>query len=443
MKKRRLAIFGLTAALLLSLNGCGNGKEENITPASDSGTVSEAGPEIADTGTAIRDSDQSAGSAAGEAGPEEMSLEEQIVQYKDEELAYDQVIFNSDQVVYSIAELREMPDQVLAVFRNELYARHGRIFRSAEWKLFFSRFTWYEELYASEQFNVQEQFSDIEKENLKLILSVEAERDDSFAFTPDNYPRVDGSTATIPLSEQYAADAMGLPLEEAGLYILHTKTHNAYVNLIEGKTDIIFVTAPSEEELQLAEEAGIKLEVYPVVKEAFVFLVNERNPVKELTQQQILDIYSGKLTNWHEVGGEDQEILPYQRPVNSGSQSGMLSLVMKDVPIMKAPSEYYYGEMDGLVEAISTYDNAEHALGYSYYYYVSSMYFRKGVRLLAIDGVAPEAKSIQDDSYPYTTAYYAVIKGSEPKGSNARKLLDWIEQKGGQSAEAAGYVPLR
>lgn len=272
---------------------------------------------------------------------------------------------------------------------------------------------------------------------------VESERKDTYTFTFENYPRVDGSTALIPLSEQFAADAMGIPVEDAGLYILHTKTHNAYVNLIEGEADIIFVTAPSEEELELAKEAGVELEIYPIVKEAFVFLVNEKNPVTDLSRQQILDIYTGKIKNWSEAGGGDQEILAYQRPVNSGSQSGMLSLVMRDTPIMEAPSHYYYGEMAGLVEAISSYDNAEYAIGYSYYYYVSSMYFRKGVRLLSIDGVAPEAASIQDGSYPYTTAYYAVIKSSEPQESSARKLLNWIKQEGNESAKAAGYVPLQ
>lgn len=120
----------------------------------------------------------------------------------------------------------------------------------------------------------------------------------------------------------------------------------------------------------------------------------------------------------------------------------MLSLVMKDTSIMDAPSYYYYREMEGLVEAISAYDNAEYAIGYSYYYYVSSMYFRKGVRLLSIDGIAPETTSIQDGSYPYTTAYYAVIKSSEPQDSSARRLLKWIEQEGNESAERAGYVPL-
>lgn len=444
--RRQWITFGLVLVLAFAVSGC-SGNSQTAVTVSEAGTSTDGadGTEVSEDTLEMTEEEPAASIAGGQAGSpaEEVNLEEELKRFRKEEPDYGQPVFATDQKVYSLAELREMPDPVLAVFRNELYARHGRIFQSEEWQDFFRQFTWYEELYSTEQFYDQEFFSEVEKENLKYVLAVEAERQDSFTFTLENYPRVDGSTATIPLSEQYAADAMGIPVEEAGLYVLHTKTHNAYVNLIEGNADIIFVTAPSEGELELAEAAGVELEVYPVVKEAFVFLVNEQNPVKGLTRQQILDIYTGKMTNWSEAGGQDQEILAYQRPVNSGSQSGMISLVMKDTPLMAAPSHYYYGEMDGLVEAISSYDNAEYAIGYSYYYYVSSMYFRKGVRLLAINGVAPETATIQDDSYPYTTAYYAVIKGSEPEGSSARRLLDWIERAGNQSAAAAGYVPLQ
>ncbi len=67
----------------------------------------------------------------------------------------------------------------------------------------------------------------------------------TYPFTPDNYPKVDGSTATIPLSEQFFSDATGVSLGDASTYIKHNTTHNAYVNLINKDCDIIFVTSPS------------------------------------------------------------------------------------------------------------------------------------------------------------------------------------------------------
>lgn len=132
-------------------------------------------------------------------------------------------------------------------------------------------------------------------------------------FTNETYPIVDGSTATIPLSKAFKANFIADPKAE----VVHATTHNAYVNLIDKKVDLILVTEPSKEELALAKEKGIELEVTPVVKEGFVFYVNAENPIESLTLEQIQKIYTGEITNWSEVGGTKGEIIAYQRPVNS------------------------------------------------------------------------------------------------------------------------------
>ncbi|HML38755.1 MAG TPA: substrate-binding domain-containing protein, partial [Bacillota bacterium] len=225
---------------------------------------------------------------------------------------------------------------------------------------------------------------------------------------PREYPKVDGSTATIPLSEAFGAAVMGLSIEEAREYIVHNTTHDAYVNLINKKADIIFVTSPSADELAGAKVSGVELKVVPIVSEGFVFLTSIENPVKGLSLQQIRDIYSGKITNWKDVGGKDKEIIAYQRPENSGSQTGMLNLVMGPDEIMKPPMEKVASEMGQLVDAVSVYTNDADAIGYSYYYYVTDMWENDKVKLLAVDGVYPDKKTISDGSYPIRTAYYAV-----------------------------------
>lgn len=265
----------------------------------------------------------------------------------------------------------------------------------------------------------------------------------SFKLSVEDYPKVDGSTATIPLSEAVGAAVMGLSTEEARQYIVHNKTHEAYVNLIDGKVDIIFVTSPSEEEFAYAEQKGVELIVTPVVSEGFVFLTSRDNPVKNLSFMQLIDIYAGRITNWKAVGGEDKEIVAYQRQPNSGSQTGMLDLVIGPDEIMEAPTEKIISEMGALVDAVAAYTNEEDAIGYSYYYYVTDMWKNDKVKLMAVDGVYPDKKTISDGSYPIRTAYYSVIRSDEPEDSNARKLLDWIlSEQGQQIAEEAGYVRL-
>lgn len=154
-------------------------------------------------------------------------------------------------------------------------------------------------------------------------------RKDEPLFTRDTYPRVDGSTVTLPLSVDMAAEILGLSTEEAQKLIIHNRTHEAYLNLMEGKADIILVTEPSDEELALAGQWNTELEIVPVVRDAFVFVANIKNPVSSLTIEQIQEIYRGNIRNWKGVGGDDKEIIAYQRPKNSGSQTLMEKLVMK------------------------------------------------------------------------------------------------------------------
>lgn len=269
-------------------------------------------------------------------------------------------------------------------------------------------------------------------------------RADKATFTKENYPRVDGSTVTIPLSEAMASRLLNMDGKQAASFVKHYTTHDAYVNLVAGKADIILVTEPSDEELALARAKNIELEVVPVVKDAFVFLANVNNPVESLTVEQIQGIYQGKIKNWKEAGGPDKEIIPYQRPKNSGSQTNMESIVMKGLTMMDPPREMVPAGMGDLIERVAGYNNSDRALGYSVYYFAKTMYSRDTIKILGVNGVKPEKSTITANKYPFTISYYAVIKKSEPAGSPARKLLQWLLGKDGQSlAESAGYVPLK
>lgn len=258
-------------------------------------------------------------------------------------------------------------------------------------------------------------------------------------FTADNYPKIDGSTATLPLAEAFKANFTKTDIKDVN--VTHSKTHNAYVNLINGDTDLILVTYPSEDEQKLAKEKNVELEIVPIVKEAFVFFVNKSNTVNNLTLEQIQKIYTGQIKSWKDVGGDNQRIIPFQRPENSGSQSGMLSLVMKGQKMMDPTTETLAYTMADIVDVISDYDNGKNAIGYSYYYYANTMYSKDNMKFLAVDGIEPTYDNIKNGLYSIQTAYYAVIRKDAAKDSGARKLLEAMKSERGQEvAKEAGYV---
>lgn len=262
-------------------------------------------------------------------------------------------------------------------------------------------------------------------------------------FTLETYPRVDASLAIHPLVTSIAADFLGM--DEADLEFEYTKTRTSevYHNLIDGKADVIFAAEISKEDEQYAKEKGVELEIIPATSSAFVFITNTKNPVNELSFEEIQKIYSGEITNWATVGGKDAEIIAYQRPTGSGSQTAMLSLVMKDKPIAEAPTSLVQGGMGELIDAVAEYDNAENAIGYSYFYYVNTMYKRDTVKMLAVDGVKPTIETIKSGKYPIYTNGFIVLRADSPQNSAERKWVEAVlSERGSDIIENAGYVPV-
>ncbi len=257
-------------------------------------------------------------------------------------------------------------------------------------------------------------------------------------------PKTDGSTSTLPLDIAVHSAILGIPEKEAALTVKHTKTYTSLENLADGKCDFIIRTPVSDGERERIAEKGIELVELPVSCEGFVFVVNKNNPIDALTEEQLRDIYSGKITNWKEVGGNDLPIIPYQRNSDSGSQNYMVEF-MGDTPLMAPVTEPLPAAMSGILNAIANYDNAEGAIGYSVYAYSDGMYEDIAkIKYIKVNGVEPSFENMANKSYPLLSYNYAVFRASEPEGSPARVLADWMQSdRGQQIATNAGYVPYR
>ena len=265
----------------------------------------------------------------------------------------------------------------------------------------------------------------------------------SLQLSLDEYPRMDGSTANLPMMAEIMSRVCDITLEEAEELTSCTKTSNAWSNIANGNADILLVYEAAEDTKAYLDTVGTELEITPLGRDALVFINNEQNPVENLTQQQLIDIYTGNVTNWNEVGGEDLEIIPYQRVATSGSQSLFMKLLMKDIVPMDAPMELRPAEMGMLIDELARYNNEGNAFGYSVFYYASYMYQQPGLKMIAVDGVQPSDETIADGSYPLLNEYYLVIRADEPEDSPARQLRNWILTDEGRAAIIeAGYIPM-
>ena len=298
-----------------------------------------------------------------------------------------------------------------------------------------------------------------EKENLYLR--------DFKNITLDDWPLTDCSTSTSPVRDLVAYKLLGVPYKWEKSFLnptyvilpsfsvteftyndyltknLCSGTHGAYMNLIEGKTDVIIASRDiSRNEKAAAEELGVELETAPLAIDAMVFIVNPKNPVKNLTSDQVRKIYSGEITNWKEVGGVDHTITPYIRDADSGSQEKMETMVMAGLKMIEGLPETIGG---GMLSPYWSIEQDEYGIGYTPFYYCTAM-VRDLIKvdMLSINGVAPSKKTLKDGSYPFISSIYSAIRKDENRESKAYELFNFMFTKtGADMIDESGYIAIR
>ena len=255
----------------------------------------------------------------------------------------------------------------------------------------------------------------------------------------EELPVIDGATAAFPV---YSAFVNAVYPESTKLYdgvFEYNNTVGGYELLAQKKTDIFIGAYPSKEQIAFAEQNGTAFSYTQIGSEAFVFFVHKDNPVENLTLEQIKGIYSGEITNWKEVGGHNEKIVPFQRNEGSGSQSMFLRL-MGDTPVMEPDTQTRIGGMGEIIEEVADYKSKPTSIGFSFRYYVEGMIKNPDIKLIAVNGVAPTKENIQNGTYAIIAPVYAVTYEGNPKES-VSQMIDWILSEEGQYIiEETGYV---
>ena len=258
----------------------------------------------------------------------------------------------------------------------------------------------------------------------------------------ENLPKIDGAAALFPVYSAFVNAVYPNTTKLHDGIFEYNNTPDGYRLLAEKETDIFIGVYPSDEQRAYAEENQTTFEYTPVGTEAFVFFVHKDNPITNLTTEQIKDIYSGKITNWKDVGGKNEKIAAFQRNEGSGSQS-MLKRFMGDTPIADAPTEMVNDLMAGIIEQVADYKSKTNSIGFSFRYYVEGIIKNPDIKMISIDGAAPTSENIRNGSYPILTPIYAVTY-KENQNGNVDKLLEWILSDEGQYIiNETGYVGIK
>jgi phosphate transport system substrate-binding protein len=197
------------------------------------------------------------------------------------------------------------------------------------------------------------------------------------------------------------------------------------------------------EEISQAEASGVRPVEHVVAGDAIAVVVHPSNPVSRLTIPQLSDIFSGKITNWRAVGGEDRPIVILSRESNSGTHVFFLEEVVRqgdgDDTTLFSPNTLLMPSSEGITTEIRQNPNA---IGYDGLGYVTSD--QKVLSVAPAEGkpyVLPSVETVKDGTYPIARALYIYTSG-EPQGAIA-DYLEWIVGPAGQAIVLGqGFVPL-
>ncbi|MDR0506462.1 MAG: substrate-binding domain-containing protein [Dysgonamonadaceae bacterium] len=281
----------------------------------------------------------------------------------------------------------------------------------------------------------------------------------------ENFPKIDGSTSANCLNKIIACKLLNIPYkwlpplvdewmiqpdyekipEQHKNFFMEriqtSQTHGAFMNLIDGVADIILTHRTiSPDEKAHADKLGVTLIETPVALDAFVFVVNKDNPIKSLTVEQVHKIYTGEITNWAQVGGNNTNMKIFTRPRNSGSEEVMRELVMKGLEIADFPESSIGFMIFVFMEVIDNPDG----ICYTFNNYKEWIARKSDVVVpkIAINGIFPDETTVKNRTYPFISEVHVAIRSDLDRNSMAYKLYKWLQTEAANAAYTeSGFIP--
>jgi len=304
-----------------------------------------------------------------------------------------------------------------------------------------------------------------------FILSVSCSKnEETFVGIEDisfeNYPKVDGSTSARVLNVMVACKLLAvpyrwippgavtewtlnpirteLPEQHKDFFwqqVKSTQPHGAFMNLIDGNADIILTHRTiSPDEKVHADSVEVALIETPIALDAFVFVVNKNNPIKSLTVNQVQKIYTGEITNWSQVGGNNSIIKVFTRPRNSGSEEVLRELVMDGLE----PADFPESAIGGMSQVFGEILNNVDGICYTFNNYkdLQARVPDSEVPKIAINGIFPDKNTVRNRFYPFISEVHVAIRSDLDHKTMAYKLYEWIQSESAKSTiTECGFIP--
>ena len=241
-----------------------------------------------------------------------------------------------------------------------------------------------------------------------------------------------GSTTVLPIAQLCAEKFMDQH-PDVNISVRGGGSGVGIAALIDGTCDIAMASRPMKtKELKSARGKGINPLATVIAKDGIAIIVHPSNPLSEITLAQLKDIYTGKISNWKDVGGKPGKIVVISRDVASGTFEVFKKIVLKGAKT----------RADALMLAsnkavATTVEKTPGAIGYVGLGYISSK-----VKALAVDGVEPTKETVVSGKYKLARPLYLYTDG-KPTGL-AKEFIDFVLSPEGQEiVDKIGFVPVK
>jgi phosphate transport system substrate-binding protein len=248
---------------------------------------------------------------------------------------------------------------------------------------------------------------------------------------------IKGSDTMVILAQSWAENYMK---ENSGLTIQVTGGGSGVgiAALINGGTDICQASRPMKivEKNQVRSRHGKEVKEIPVALDGLAIYVSQSNPIKELTEPQIKDVYTGKITNWRELGGRDARLVAYGRENSSGTYQFFKEHVLGNEDFARDIQT-----LPGTGAIVNAVSKDPSSIGYG------GIAYSSGIRVVPVrrddksEAWLPSLATVKGGQYPLSRNLFFYTVG-EPSG-NVKTFIDWVLGPEGQKlCETVGYYPI-